>query len=174
MDELFVHAALAEWYDFCSIYSQAFQQSLGSLMSIMLLDWDTFRLDVLASHIPTGCVLAQVAVGNDWHSQGPGGRPPDIIPFQRGWSYHLVPLFRGMLMGPQGIFGTAGHMRVSILCLNPLKKRLCATLVHLMGAYKKYIKMSHKIMAIRENTSLNVIKRNRKKITRKNKEIQKG
>ena len=55
-------------------------------------------------------------------------------------------------------------MWVSVLHTDPPKKRSCATLVHLVGAYKKYIKMSHKIIAIRENTTLNVIKRNRKKL----------
>ena len=63
-------------------------------------------------------------------------------------------------MGPRGIFGTAGHMRVSVLCTNPPKKPPCATLVRLVGTYKKYINMSYKIIAIRENTSLNLIKRN--------------
>ena len=84
MDELLVHAALAEWYDFHSIYYQAFQQSLGSPMSIMQLDWDTFRLDVLASHILTGCVLAQVAVSDDWASSSPRGPYPRHYPSSEG------------------------------------------------------------------------------------------
>ena len=108
MDELFVHAALAEWYDFRSIYSQAFQQSFGLPMSSMVLDWDTFWLDVLASHVPTGCVLVQVAVSNDWHPQAPEGHSPGIIPLWRGWFYCLVPLFRGMLMGPEAFLGLPG------------------------------------------------------------------
>ena len=70
-------------------------------MSIMVLDWDTFQLDVLASHVLTGCVLAQVAVGNDWHPQAPEGCPPGIISLWKGWFYHPVPLFKGMLMGPE-------------------------------------------------------------------------
>ena len=105
----------------------------------MVLDWDTFRLDVMASHVLTGCVLAQVAVGNDWHPHAPGGHPQGIIPLQRG----LV-LSPG---GARGIFGTAGCMWVFVLQLDPPKKRLYATLVHLVGAYKRYIKMSHKIIA---------------------------
>ena len=133
----------------------------------MLLDWDTFWLDVLASHVPTGCVLAQVAVGNDWHPRAPRGRPPAIIPLQRGWSNRLN------ADGTQGIFGTAGRMWVSLLCLDPPKKRPCAILVHLVGAYKKYIKMSHKIIAIRDYTSLNMIKRNRKKLAGRIKKFKK-
>ena len=108
MDELFVHVALAEWYNFRSIYSQAFQQSLGSPVIIMVLDWDTFRLDVLASHLLNRCALAQVAVSNDWHPRAQGGHPPGIIPLRRGWSYHLVPLFRGMLMRPEAFLGLSG------------------------------------------------------------------
>ena len=132
----------------------------------MLLDWDTFWSSVLVSHVPTGCVLAQVAVSNDWHPRAPGGCPPGFNPFNRGWFYHLVPLFRG-------IFGTAGHMWVSVLRPDPPKKRPSATLVCLVGAYNKYIKMSHKIRAIRDNTSLNVIKRNRKKLAGRIKRFKK-
>ena len=43
----------------------------GSPISIMLL-WSA----VLASHGPAGCVLAQVAVGNDQHPRASGNRPP--------------------------------------------------------------------------------------------------
>ena len=63
-------------------------------------------------------------------------------------------------------------MRVSVLRLDPPKKRPCATLVHLVRAYKKYIKMSHKIIAIREQ-SLNVIKRYRKKLAGRIKKFKK-
>ena len=126
----------------------------------MVLDWDTFWLDVMASHVPTGCVLAQVIVGNDWHPQAPGGHPQGIIPLQRGLVLSPGAPFWGNTDRSQGIFGTARCMWVSV----PPKKRLYATLVHLVGAYNKYIKMSHKIIAIRDITSLNVIKRNRKKV----------
>ena len=64
-------------------------------------------------------------------------------------------------------------MWVSVLCLDQPKKRPCATHGHLVGAYKKYIKMSHKIIAIRDNTSLNVMKRNRKKLARRIKKFKK-
>ena len=50
----------------------------------MVLDWDTFWLDVLVSQVPTGCVLAQVAVGNDWHPQAPGDCPPRHYPSLEG------------------------------------------------------------------------------------------
>ena len=49
--------------------------------SIMQLDLDTFRLAMLASHCPGGCVLAQVAVGNDQHLRASGGRPQALTYF---------------------------------------------------------------------------------------------
>ena len=164
MDELFVYAALAEWYDFCSIYSQAFQQSLGSPVSIMLLDRDTYQLDVLASHVPTRCVLAQVAVGNDWHPRAPGGHPPGINSLLGVGFIAWCPFLGECWWGPKHFWAIQPYFSwFSILHLDPPKKRPCATLVCFVGAYNKYIKMSHRIRAIRDNTSLNVIKRNRKK-----------
>ena len=53
-------------------------------MSIMQLDRDTFRLDVLASHVLTGCVLAQVAISDDWASSSPKGPSPRHYPSLEG------------------------------------------------------------------------------------------
>ena len=78
----------------------------------MLLDRDTYQLDVLASLVPTRCVLAQVAVGNDWHPRAPGGHPPGINSLQGVGFIALVPLFRRMLMGPKEFFGPSGRILV--------------------------------------------------------------
>ena len=76
-------------------------------------------------------------------------------------------------MGPEAILGLPGTRGFSVLRPDPPKKCPRATLVHLVGAYKKYIKMSHKMIAIRDNTSLNVIKRNRKKLAGRIKKFKK-
>ena len=64
-------------------------------------------------------------------------------------------------------------MWVSVLHLDPPKKCPCATLVRLVGGYNKYIQRSHKIITISDNTSLNVIKRNRKKLVGRIKKFKK-
>ena len=125
------------------------------------------------SHVPTGCVLAQVAVSNDWHPRAPGGRSPGIIPLRRGWSHHLVPLFREMLMRPEAFLGLPGACGFPSGTRTHLKNILVPYLYTWWGAYKKYIKMSHKIIAIRDNTSLNVIKRNKKKLAGRIKKFKK-
>ena len=76
-------------------------------------------------------------------------------------------------MGPEAFWGQPGKCGFPSCAWTHLKKRPCATLVCLVGADNKYIKMSHKIRAIRNNTSLNVIKRNRTKLAGRIKKFEK-
>ena len=104
----------------------------------------------------------------------PQGAVPQALSLFRGIDLIAwCPFLGECLYGARDIFGTAGCMWVSVLLPDPPKKHPCDTLVHLVGAYKKYIKMSNKIIAIRDNTSLNVIKRNRKKLVGRIKKFKK-
>ena len=67
------------------------------------------------------------------HPRALGRRPPGTIPLRRGLVLSPGAPFRGMLMGPEAFFGTAGRMWVSVLRPDPSEKRSCAILVNLVG-----------------------------------------
>ena len=109
---------------------------LSSATSIMLFDWDTFRSAMVASHVLTRCIIAQVAVGNDWHS---GAVATGFKTLRRGLG--LSPGTWGASRkrnadGARGILGTVG--RAWALRSDLTKKTaLCHTRT-LGDAYDKY------------------------------------